>query len=94
MPWAESVTDVCGLRQRHRGGGRAQYSPLGPPPPLVRHRATGTFAAVTLTDEELVAALRAGDEGAYATVVREWHAGLLRVARIFTPSPAVAEEVV
>jgi len=49
---------------------------------------------VTLTDAELVAALRAGDEAAYANVVREWHSGLLRVARIFTPSHAVAEEVV
>jgi RNA polymerase sigma-70 factor (ECF subfamily) len=54
----------------------------------------GTFAAVTLTDEQLVAALRAGDEAAFATVVRDWHSGLLRVARIFTPSRAVAEEVV
>ena len=80
--------------QRHRGGGRAQYSPLGPPPPLVPRRDGGTFAAVTLPDDELVAALRAGDEEAFASVVREWHAGLLRVARIFTPTRAVAEEVV
>lgn len=49
---------------------------------------------MTLPDDELVAALRAGDEAAFATVVREWHAGLLRVARIFTPTRAVAEEVV
>jgi RNA polymerase sigma-70 factor (ECF subfamily) len=49
---------------------------------------------VTLPDDELVAALRAGDEEAFAAVVREWHAGLLRVARIFTPTRAVAEEVV
>jgi RNA polymerase sigma-70 factor (ECF subfamily) len=49
---------------------------------------------VTLTDEQLVAALRAGDEAAFTAVVREWHSGLLRVARIFTPSRAVAEEVV
>src|SRR5207253_5037434 len=49
---------------------------------------------VTLPDDELVAALRAGDEDAFAAVVREWHSGLLRVARIFTPSRAVAEEVV
>ena len=80
--------------QRHRGGGRAQYSPLGPPPPLVSRRDGGTFAAVTLPDDELVAALRVGDEEAFASVVREWHAGLLRVARIFTPTRAVAEEVV
>jgi RNA polymerase sigma-70 factor (ECF subfamily) len=79
---------------RHRGGGRAQNSPLGPPPPLVFVRPGGTFAAVTLPDDQLVAALRSGDEVAFADVVREWHAGLLRVARIFTPSRAVAEEVV
>jgi RNA polymerase sigma-70 factor (ECF subfamily) len=45
-------------------------------------------------DTELVAALRAGDEEAFRTVVREWHASLLRVAQIFTPSRALAEEVV
>lgn len=45
-------------------------------------------------DEELVPALRAGDEEAFRAVVREWHPALLRVARIFTPSRAVAEEVV
>src|SRR5207253_505850 len=49
---------------------------------------------VTLPDDELVAALRAGDEAAFGAIVREWHSGLLRVARIFTPSRAVAEEVV
>ena len=46
------------------------------------------------TDEELVAALRAGDEATFRELVREWHSPLLRVARIFTPSRAVAEEVV
>ncbi len=45
-------------------------------------------------DDELVAALRAGDEEAFRTVVREWHGSMLRVARIFTPSRAVAEDVV
>jgi RNA polymerase sigma-70 factor (ECF subfamily) len=49
---------------------------------------------VSLTDEQLVAALRAGDEAAFRDVVREWHSSLLRVAQIFTPSRAVAEEVV
>ena len=46
------------------------------------------------TDDELVAALRAGDEDTFRELVREWHSPLLRVARIFTPSRAVAEEVV
>jgi RNA polymerase sigma-70 factor (ECF subfamily) len=45
-------------------------------------------------DEQLVASLRNGDEDAFQRVVREWHAPLLRVAQIFTPSRAVAEEVV
>lgn len=46
------------------------------------------------TDEQLVAALRAGDEEAFRTVVRDWHSSLLRVARIFVPTRALAEEVV
>lgn len=54
----------------------------------------GTFGGVTPTEDRLVAALRAGDEEAFRTVVRDWHASMLRVARIFTPSRAVAEDVV
>jgi RNA polymerase sigma-70 factor, ECF subfamily len=46
------------------------------------------------TDEQLVAALRAGDEDAFREVVREWHSSLIRVARIFVPTRALAEEVV
>jgi RNA polymerase sigma-70 factor (ECF subfamily) len=49
---------------------------------------------VQRTDEQLVAALRAGDEEAFRTVVRDWHSSLLRVARIFVPTRALAEEVV
>ena len=45
-------------------------------------------------DSQLVAALRAGDEAAFARIVREWHPSLLRVAQIFVPSRAIAEEVV
>ena len=46
------------------------------------------------SDAQLVEALRAGDEEVFRTLVREWHAPLLRVAQIFVPSRAVAEEVV
>jgi RNA polymerase sigma-70 factor (ECF subfamily) len=49
---------------------------------------------VARTDAELVAALRAGDEETFRVLVREWHASLLRVAQIFVPSRAIAEEVV
>jgi RNA polymerase sigma-70 factor (ECF subfamily) len=45
-------------------------------------------------DAQLVAALRAGNEDAYRRIVSEWHPMLVRVAQIFVPSRAVAEEVV
>ena len=45
-------------------------------------------------DRELVAALRAGDEDAFARIVREWHPAMVRVARIFVPSWTLADEVV
>ena len=46
------------------------------------------------SDAQLVAALRAGDEETYRLLVREWNSSLLRVAQMFVPSSAVAEEVV
>jgi RNA polymerase sigma-70 factor (ECF subfamily) len=49
---------------------------------------------VEQADRELVAALRAGDDRAFARIVREWHGSLVRVARIFVPTQALAEEVV
>lgn len=50
--------------------------------------------AVDAADAKLVAALRAGDEDAFRRIVVDWHPMLLRVAQIFVPSRAVAEEVV
>jgi RNA polymerase sigma-70 factor (ECF subfamily) len=49
---------------------------------------------VEYPDAQLVAALRAGDEATFTRLVREWHSSLLRVAQIFVPSRAVAEDVV
>jgi RNA polymerase sigma-70 factor, ECF subfamily len=49
---------------------------------------------VDQSDVQLVAALRAGDEETFRLLVREWNSSLLRVAQIFVPSRAVAEEVV
>ena len=45
-------------------------------------------------DAELVASLRARDELTFARLVREWNSSMLRVAQIFVPTRAVAEEVV
>jgi len=45
-------------------------------------------------DVELLARLRDGDEQAFVTLVGRYQGSLLRVARTFVPSDAVAEEVV
>src|SRR6195256_1990256 len=45
-------------------------------------------------DRELVAALKRGDEAAFMGLVEELGPALLRVARMYVPSTAVAEEVV
>jgi RNA polymerase sigma-70 factor (ECF subfamily) len=45
-------------------------------------------------DALLVEALRAGDEAAFAAIVGRYGAVMLRVARLYVPTRAVAEEVV
>jgi RNA polymerase sigma-70 factor (ECF subfamily) len=45
-------------------------------------------------DVRLVDGLRAGDEAAFAELMRLYGAGMLRVAEMYVPSRAVAEEVV
>lgn len=46
------------------------------------------------SDAELLVALRAGNEQAFVTLVNRYQGSLVRVARTFVPSDAVAEEVV
>jgi RNA polymerase sigma-70 factor (ECF subfamily) len=50
-------------------------------------------AQVEAADAQLLDALRAGDERAFAALVREYHSSLVRVARIYVSTPASAEEV-
>jgi RNA polymerase sigma-70 factor (ECF subfamily) len=45
-------------------------------------------------DSQLLAALRAGDEQAFARLVEMYHGQMLRLAQMFVRSRAVAEEVV
>jgi RNA polymerase sigma-70 factor, ECF subfamily len=50
-------------------------------------------APVEATEARLLEALRAGDEGAFAALVRDYHGSLVRVARTYVSTPAAAEEV-
>jgi RNA polymerase sigma-70 factor, ECF subfamily len=45
-------------------------------------------------EQSLVEALRAGDERAFETLIERYHRSLLRLALMYVPSRAVAEEVV
>src|ERR671932_1985467 len=45
-------------------------------------------------DARLLVALRAGDEAAFAALVRRHHASMKRVARMYVSTDAVADEVV
>src|ERR671939_816949 len=56
--------------------------------------ATEPAAAPSRDDARLVEALRAGDEAVFAMLVRELGPSMLRVARLYVSSRAVAEEVV
>lgn len=57
--------------------------------------AVTTAIHTTASDETaLVAALRAGDEEAFAALVRRHHAALRRVVRRYVPTDALADEVV
>src|ERR671931_2131565 len=51
------------------------------------------MAQVEAAEVQLLDALRAGDEDAFAQLVREYHPSLVRVARIYVPTLAAAEEV-
>ena len=56
--------------------------------------APDTAPALDDADRRLVERLRAGDEEAFVELVRRYNGSLLRLARMYVPSQAVAEEVV
>ncbi len=51
------------------------------------------MAQAAAAEAELLDALRAGDEDAFRALVREYQPSLVRVARIYVPTQAAAEEV-
>src|SRR6476660_4886126 len=53
-----------------------------------------TAEAGTRDDDPIVAAVRAGDRDAFAALVDRYGAQMLRVAMLYTPTRAVAEDAV
>lgn len=56
--------------------------------------AVETQASVRSDDATLVAALRHGDEAAFVALVTKYQSSLKRIARMYVPSDAIADEVV
>ncbi len=54
----------------------------------------GVASARTGDDQELISALRAGQEAAFASLLDQYHSSMLRLARMYVHGQAVAEEVV
>src|SRR5918912_3138323 len=63
-------------------------------PPLSAGGAVRYVLPVQPVETSVVEALRAGDESAFRSLVREYGPSMLRVARMYVGSRAVAEEVV
>jgi RNA polymerase sigma-70 factor (ECF subfamily) len=63
----------------------AQQHTKGPPP---------VDSAVLAEEMRLLAALRRGEEQAFATLLERYHPALLRLARVYLPDRTLAEEVV
>ena len=53
-----------------------------------------TGGVASAEDLRLIEALRSGNESAFVSLVNMYHSSMLRLAMIFIPSQAVAEEVV
>ena len=57
-------------------------------------RATSDPTTATVDDAALVASLRAGDESAFIALVEQHHASMVRLAMLYVPDRAAAEDVV
>jgi RNA polymerase sigma-70 factor, ECF subfamily len=72
---------------------RAQCAAVDAPAELKKED-RGSATARSPNDQLLLDRLLAGDEAAFTSIVEQYHGALLRLARVFVPSQAVAGEVV
>lgn len=74
------------------------FQPEHPPDiAAVQQNITGSQQAGNLAsadDLRMIEALRSGNEAAFVSLIDRYHASLLRLAMVFVPSQAVAEDVV
>src|SRR3974390_1475537 len=68
--------------------------PSGGPCDVPDEAQDGALAGLSPEDRALVKRLRSGDERAFLTIVERNHRAMMRVARGYVSSEAVAEEVV
>jgi RNA polymerase sigma-70 factor (ECF subfamily) len=52
------------------------------------------MSTIAEDEQQLIEALRQGDESAFVTLVERYHTRLIRLAQAYVPSRAIAEEVV
>src|SRR5262245_43843260 len=57
-------------------------------------REAAAAAPESAEEQRLLAALRRGDEAAFVALVERYHGRLLRLAQLYVPNRAIAEEVV
>lgn len=89
---------MCPSRDSPERYGRWMAQPFSSRHIVVRaswdDRAVYDAAQVTDADAVILGRLRKGDEGAFMELVERYSSSMLRVARLYVPSQAVAEEVV
>ncbi len=60
----------------------------------LKHVGSGQTVVTTSDDHSLVFALRNGEEDAFTALIDRYHASMVRLATLYVPNSAVAEEVV
>lgn len=75
-------------------GDSGSHPTRGGSPASAARDAAPVPAGPSAEELRLLAALRQGDEKAFAQLVERYHSSLTRLARLYVPSQAVAEEVV
>jgi RNA polymerase sigma-70 factor (ECF subfamily) len=89
-----SATDAARSRSQRTPPRKLSPRPVDDEHNLVGGRRRRATAFWFTGPDEILAALRAGDEQTFSELVRRYHGSLLRLARKYVPTASAAEEVV